>query len=118
MFFETVCRSCLMARSHSVFELASWGESSPQKLLSCHHCCADNSGDLADHRLAEEGGLLGGVIPEHLRERKAMDTLQMETIHSDTTEDLCHVASVLESEFGIPPESFSLQDRQQVQQAD
>lgn len=47
-----------------------------------------------------------------------MDTVQMETIHSDTTEDLCHVASVLESEFEISPESLSLQDRQQVQHAD
>ena len=78
---------------------------------------AINAGGPAAYRLVEEGGLFGGVVPERLRERKAMDTIQMEAIHSDTTDDLCHVASVLHSEFGISPESLSRQDREQVRHA-
>ena len=68
----------------------------------------------APHRLAEEGDLLGGAVPGHLRERRSMSTLQMETIHEDGTDDLHHVAEVLRDEFGVRPEELPIDVRSQV----
>ena len=65
-------------------------------------------------RLAEEGGLLGGSVPGHLRERRALSTLQMETIHEDGTDDLHRVAAVLHDEFGLRPEELPIDVRSQV----
>lgn len=68
-------------------------------------------------RLAEEGGLFGGTVPEHLRERKTLDSIQMSVIHHDATDDLSHVAGVLRDEFGFNPSSLRLEDRVQVREA-
>ena len=65
-------------------------------------------------RLAEEGGLLGGSVPGHLRERRALSTLQMETIHEDGTDDLHRVAAVLHDEFGLRPEELPIDVRSQA----
>ena len=68
-------------------------------------------------RLAEEGGLLGTSVPGHLRERKALSTLQMETIHEDGTDDLHHVAAVIGDEFGLRPEQLPIDVRSQARLA-
>ena len=65
-------------------------------------------------RLAEEGGLLGGSVPGHLAERRALSTLQMETIHEDGTDDLHRVAAVLADEFGLRPEELPIDVRSQA----
>ena len=65
-------------------------------------------------RMAEDGNLFGGEVPEHLRERKALSTIQMETIHKDATDDLAHVAGVLHEEFSILPDALPIDVRSQV----
>ncbi|BDA45066.1 Hexokinase-1 [Coccomyxa sp. Obi] len=76
-------------------------------------------GDIARRiilRAAEERELFQGRVPEALRKMETFPTKCIGIAAQDDTPDLSRTAGVLQSAFGMDPDSITLQDRKEVKE--